>query len=85
MYWFSRCRPYSPSLDRFWSDGITPVISCMMIEALMYGFIARPTMDIAERPPPANRSMIPNAAFCWKNAARAVRSMPGRGTWASSR
>ena len=49
MYWLIRCRPYSPSLLSAWSDGITPVISCMMIEALMYGFIARPTIDIARQ------------------------------------
>ena len=85
MYWFSRWRPYSPSRLSAWSDGITPVISCMMIEALMYGFIASPTIDIADRPPPANRSMIPNAALFSKNAASASRSMPGRGTWASIR
>ena len=41
MYWLILLRPYSPSRLSAWSDGITPVISCMMIEALMYGFTPR--------------------------------------------
>jgi len=64
---------------------MTPVISCMMIDALMYGFIASPTIDSCESPPPANRSRMPNAALFWKNSASAWRLMPGSGTWANSR
>ena len=51
----------------------------------MYGFIANPTIDSCDNPPPANRSMIPNAALFLKKSASAARSMPGSGTWASSR
>ena len=85
MYWFSFWRPYSPSRLSACSDGITPCISCMMIDALMYGFIVRPTTDNCDRPPPAKRSMIPNAVFFSKNAASWVLSTPGSGTWARSR
>ncbi|MBF8290130.1 MAG: hypothetical protein HW391_1098 [Chloroflexi bacterium] len=64
---------------------MTPCINCMMIEALMYGFIVRPTIDMVERPPPANRSMMPNAVFCSKNALSCAASIPGNGTVARSR
>src|SRR5436309_2324574 len=49
----------------------------MMIEALMYGFIASPTIDSCESPPPANRSRMPNAELFLKKSASAARSMPG--------
>ena len=56
MYWLSFVRPYSPSRWRAWSDGTTPVISCMMIEALMYGFTPSATSEKFDRPPPENTS-----------------------------
>ena len=40
---------------------MTPVISCMMIEALMYGFMPRPTTEKVDRPPPENRSSRPKS------------------------
>ena len=39
-----------------WRRGTTPVISCMMIEALMYGFTPMATIEKVDRPPPENRS-----------------------------
>ena len=40
--WF---RPYSPSRLSAWRRGTTPVMSCMMIEALMYGFTPIATIE----------------------------------------
>ena len=67
MYWLILLRPYSPSRLRAWSDGITPVISCMMIEALMYGFTPSATTEKLDRPPPDSRSRTPNRALFWRN------------------
>ena len=44
----------------------------------MYGFIANPTIESCDRPPPANRSMIPKAVFLSKNAFSAAWSTPGQ-------
>ena len=63
MYWLIFVRPYSPSRCSAWSDGTTPVISCMMIEALMYGFTPSATTEKFVRPPPENRSSSPKIAL----------------------
>ena len=80
VYWLSLLRPYSPSRLSVWSEGMTPCISCMMIEALMYGFMPRPTTEKVDRPPPLNRSSRPKSAFPLKKFASAVWSTPGTGT-----
>ena len=46
---------------------MTPVISCMMIEALMYGFTPRATIEKFDRPPPEIRSSTPMRALPAKN------------------
>ncbi len=38
---------------------MTPLISCMMIEALMYGFTPRATTEKLDKPPPDSRSRTP--------------------------
>ena len=63
MYWLILLRPNSPSRLSAWSDGTTPVISCMMIEALMYGFIPNATTEKCDRPPPEKRSSRPASAL----------------------
>ena len=35
VYWLSLLRPNSPSRLSAWSEGTTPCINCMMIDALM--------------------------------------------------
>ena len=47
MYCVIFCWPTSPSLRSFSSEGTTTVISCKMIEAVMYGMI--PSAKIAKR------------------------------------
>ena len=85
MYWLILLRPYSPSRDSAWSRGTTPVISCMMIEALMYGFTPMATIENVDRPPPLNRS-----SSC-RNVCDSIRSLTaawstaGTGTTASAR
>ena len=66
MYWLILFRPYSPSRWSAWSCGTTPVISCMMIEALMYGFTPRATTEKLESPPPDSRSRTPKRALFWR-------------------
>ncbi len=51
----------------------------------MYGFTPSATTEKVVRPPPLNRSSRPNTGLDPRKAARAVRSTPGTGTWASSR
>ena len=58
---------------------MTPVISCMMIDALMYGLTPSPTTENRDSPPPENRSSRPNSALSLKNWASFVGSAPGRG------
>src|SRR5438309_9723755 len=55
-YWLILFRPYSTYRWRAWRDGITPVISCMMIEALMYGLTPNATTEKLDSPPPDSRS-----------------------------
>jgi hypothetical protein len=64
---------------------MTPVINCMMIDALMYGFTPRPTTEKRDSPPPENRSSRPKSALLLKNWASFVGSAPGTGTWARAR
>ena len=56
MYWLSFVRPYSPSRWRAESAGTTPVINCMMIEALMYGLTPNATTEKFDNPPPEKMS-----------------------------
>ncbi len=85
MYWLILFRPYSPSRWSAWRAGITPVISCMMIEALMYGLTPSPTTEKRESPPPEKRSRSPKRALFSKNPLSATGSAPGTGTWARAR
>ena len=61
---------------------MTPVISCMMIDALMYGFTPRAMIEKLDRPPPDNRSRTPKMAFELMKLASCALSTPGTGTWA---
>ena len=72
MYWLILVRPYSPSRWSAWSDGTTPVISCMMIEALMYGFTPSATTEKLVRPPPENRSSSPKIGLSSRKLASCV-------------
>ena len=45
MYCVIRFWPASPSFWSFSSEGITTAISCMMIEAVMYGMIPSANSD----------------------------------------
>ena len=85
MYWLIFWRPYSPSRWSACSDGTTPVMSCMMIEALMYGLTPSATTEKFVRPPPENRSSSPKIWFVWRNVFSCSLSTPGTGTCASSR
>ena len=69
MYWVILFRPYSPSRLSACNDGTTPCINCMMIDALMYGFMPNATTEKFERPPPENRFSSPNSGLPWRNAA----------------
>ena len=86
MYWLILLRPYSPSRLSAWSDGTTPVISCMMIDALMYGFMPDGhDREVATgRRPRTGRAGRPAALPSTKSSSWAL-SMPGTGTAASSR
>ena len=85
MYWLILLRPNSPSRLSAWSEGTTPLINCMMIEALMYGFMPRATTEKFERPPPENRSSNPTSALPWTNSVSWALSTPGIGTAARRR
>src|SRR3989442_287017 len=79
-----RRRPASPS---FWislmRSEIT-VISCMMIVALMYGFMPMATTLKRDSPPPENRSSSPRSAWELKSCASAAWLAPGTATLAKS-
>ncbi len=64
---------------------MTPVISCMMIDALMYGLTPSPTTEKRESPPPEKRSRSPKRALSAKKSWSALGSAPGTGTWARAR
>ena len=85
MYWLILLRPNSPSRLSAWSEGTTPVISCMMIDALMYGFMPTATTEKLERPPPEKRLSRPIRALPSMNSFSVSRLMPGTGTAASRR
>ena len=85
MYWLILLRPYSPSRLRACSDGTTPVISCMMIEALMYGFIPMATTEKCDSPPPEKRSSRPTSALPSTKSFSCALSIPGTGTAARNR
>jgi len=61
------------------------VMSCMMIVALMYGFMPIATTLKRERPPPEKRSSKPSKACELKSWARAAWLAPGTATLAKSR
>ena len=55
-----------------------PCISCMMIEALMYGFTPSATTEKFDSPPPENRLSSPNSGLPCEEARRAASgSTPG--------
>ena len=85
MYWLILFRPYSPSRLSAWSWGTTLVISCMMIDALMYGFTPSPTIENLASPPPENRSSRPSSELPLKKVDSAAGFAPGTGTWARNR
>ena len=57
------------------------VISCMMIEAEMYGMMLSAKIVMRPSAPPENMSNMPRMppACCWKRASSACGSMPGIG------
>ena len=64
---------------------MTPLISCMMIEALMYGFTPRATTEKLDKPPPDSRSRTPKIGLFWRNWSSWSLFTPGTGTWARNR
>ena len=85
MYWLILLRPYSPSRLKAWSDGTTPVISCMMIDELMYGFMPSATTEKLASPPPEKRSSNPKSGLLPTKFVSCALSIPGTGTLARSR
>jgi hypothetical protein len=81
VYWFIFLRPASPSFFSCSSCGETVVISCMMIDAEMYGMMFSAKMVMRPSAPPAKTSNRPRMPrwFCWKISARICGSMPGIG------
>ena len=61
--------------------GETVVISCMMIEAEMYGMMFSAKIAMRWMPPPANMLNMPRMPpdWVWKICSQAVGSMPGSG------
>src|SRR6266481_5345469 len=64
--------PCSPSLEISLMRSEITVISCMMIVALMYGFMPIATMLKRDRPPPEKRSSSPSSACELNSWARAA-------------
>ena len=87
VYWVIFCWPLSPSFWSASSRGITTVISCRMMLAVMYGMM--PSAKTAKRvsAPPANRlrkssRRLPRSSIAvW----RASRLTPGTGTYEPKR
>src|SRR6476660_2641807 len=80
-----RRRPASPSLEISLMRSEITVISCMMIVALMYGFMPMATTLKRESPPPEKRSSRPSSAWLLKRLARALWLAPGTAMLAKSR
>ena len=80
-----RC-PSSPSFCSACRVGKTGVITCRMIEAVMYGMIPSANTPRRDRPPPENTDSRPKMPpwFC-SAFASAVESTPGAGTNEPSR
>ena len=63
----------------------TTVISCMMIEALMYGFTPMAMIENRDNPPPENRSRRPRKALLWKSRSSCCLFAPGTAMFARIR
>jgi len=85
VYWLIFVRPYSPSRWSACSDGTTPVISCMMIEALMYGFHAERHDREARQATTREQVEQPEIGLPFRKFVSSARLTPGTGTWARSR
>ena len=59
MYCVMTCWPCWPSFLRASSFGITTVISCRMMLAVMYGMMPSAKIDSCSSAPPLNRLIIP--------------------------
>ena len=59
MYWLIRLRPDSPSFFICSNDGEIDVISCMMMEAEMYGMMLSAKIVMRPNAPPANMLNMP--------------------------
>jgi len=63
----------------------TTVISCMMMLALMYGFMPMATTLNCDSPPPEKRSSRPRRAVLLNSVCRAALLAPGTAMLAKSR
>ncbi len=87
MYWVILRRPDSPSFLSASSVGDTTVISCMMMEAEMYGMIPSASTLKRDSAPPENMLNMSRMPPAWdlNSSARRTGSMPGTGTWVPMR
>src|SRR5579884_192474 len=85
VYWLILLRPDSPSLVSSVSCGMIGTRSCMMIEAVMYGYTPIAAMEKVDIAPPLNRSSSPTSWLVWNRRVSASASAPGTGTWAMKR
>ncbi len=74
-------RPASPSFFKVSSEGITDVISWMMIDAEMYGMMLSAKIAIRWTAPPENMLKSSSTPCLWpvKEASKAAGSIPGSG------
>src|SRR2546428_828520 len=78
-------RPDSPSLRSWSSCGLTAVISCMMIEAEMYGMMPSAKIVKRRKAPPENMLNMPRMPPCWSlNRSASTCSVSGARSRASA-
>ena len=89
MYWVIFLNPDSPSFCSFSRLGTTTVISCRMIDAVMYGMIPSANSERFESAPPEKMLSRPNRLFPPapppKKSFSARVSTPGAGRYEPSR
>jgi len=87
VHWLIFCRPISPSSCSFFNWGETTVISCRMIDAVMYGVTPSANTEMVRKFPPEKRSRTPRSvpATSRQTSSSLTRLTPGAVTCAPSR
>ena len=87
MYWVIFWRPDEPSFFSCWSCGTALDISCMMMDAEMYGITPSANSEKRSSAPPVNRLNTSTIVPCWlfMNCSSAWGLTPGTGMYVPTR